>query len=493
VYFHYFVIIQLTPIVFALKAKSSWQTKQTNNPKSTEFNRLFEIKRQMFERRAEKMKPIMVIIIVLAMTLFPSLTLPSDLSDLQKAIESLNADAVKKILDEGVGVNTKRAFDGFTPLMIAAQNGATEIGQMLINRGARVDEPSVLDETALTLAIEHNDLAFVNMLLRNGAKVNYRTKLDQTPLLIAAGKGFTQIARELIAHGANIEADILNGKTTPLIKAAARGYLEIVRMLLEKNARINAKEKGIWTALMLASQNGFTDVVKLLIERGADVNARTALDETALMYAVENNHYPIAELLVENKADVNAADKYQKTALMRAAAMGNMKLTKLLISHGANINQATDNGWSPLMFAIKSLHYDFARSFIKMGADTSIKSNKGETALSLAKRNKADLLILYEVPPEPKDGPEAIQAELDYPRSARRARVQGIVQVKVHIDSTGEVLETQIAKSFGNKECDQAAMDAVQRVEWLPAVDEGKRLAVWIDVPVEFKLDEPGQ
>ena len=435
----------------------------------------------------------MVKILALVMTLFPSLILPSDLSDLQKAIESANADAVKKILDEGVDVNARRPFDGFTPLMMAAQNGATEIGQMLIDRGARIDEPSVLDETALTFAIERDDHTFVTMLLKNSAKVDYKTKLDQTPLLIAAGKGFAQIAGELIADGADIEAGVLNGKTTPLIKAAARGHLEIVKMLLEKNAGINAKEKGIWTALMLASQNGFADVVRLLIERGADVNARTALGETALMYAVENGYYSIADLLLQNQADVNSADTYQKTALMRAASMGNMELAKLLINHGAQINQATESGWSPLMFAIKNRQYDFARSFIKMGADTTIKNDKGQSAISLARRDKADLIILYEVPPAPKDGPEAILAELDYPRTARRAKIQGTVIVKTHIDSTGAVLETQIAKSFGNQECDQAAMDAVQRVEWLPAIDEGKKLAVWIDVPVEFKLEEQGR
>ena len=80
-----------------------------------------------------------------------------------------------------------------------------------------------------------------------------------------------------------------------------------------------------------------------------------------------------------------------------------------------------------------------------------------------------------------------IKKNLDYPETARKAGTQGRVLVAVQISETGKVLQTKIKESVDPK-CDKAAMKAIYSVEWEPAKQDNNPVAVWIAVPVDFKL-----
>jgi len=234
---------------------------------------------------------------------------------------------------------------------------------------------------------------------------------------------------------------------------------------------------------MFAAQEGFLEVVRILIENGADVNDSTGIGETALMFAVEKGHNDIASLLIENGADINAQDIYQRTALMRASASGNVAMVSYLIEKDADVNLKDKQDKFALDFAKKFEYQDVVDLLSKLTADTT-----GSDSTGLAV-NDSTAQVNYDKPPQPEGGLEAIQKKLRIPRSSRRDGIVGTVTVKVLISTEGKVLETKIEKSLEDEQCDKAAIDAIEKVSWVPATKDDEPVEAWISVPVKFEAD----
>ena len=75
-----------------------------------------------------------------------------------------------------------------------------------------------------------------------------------------------------------------------------------------------------------------------------------------------------------------------------------------------------------------------------------------------------------------------------YPESARRQGVEGIVLLKMRITEQGRVEDVQVERSAGHSDLDQAAMEAVKHWHFEPARRAGEAVAVWVIIPVEFKI-----
>lgn len=100
----------------------------------------------------------------------------------------------------------------------------------------------------------------------------------------------------------------------------------------------------------------------------------------------------------------------------------------------------------------------------------------------------AQIFVAYDKAPEPIGGFGAIQRNLKYPEIARKAGVEGRVFVKVAIDENGNVFKWEVIKSLGNNGCDEAAIEAIRKVKWKPAMQRDRPVKVWISIPVIFKL-----
>ena len=73
-----------------------------------------------------------------------------------------------------------------------------------------------------------------------------------------------------------------------------------------------------------------------------------------------------------------------------------------------------------------------------------------------------------------------------YPSGARSRKEQGMVRVAFAIDASGAVLSARIARSSGNSDLDQAALDMVRRASPVPAPPP--EVSRNITVPVQFSL-----
>ena len=85
-----------------------------------------------------------------------------------RAIKRGQIAELEKAVGVAIDVNTPNRF-GWTLLMLAAIEGNTRIGSLLIKRGAQVTALNNVGESPLSLAAHGGHLPFVKLLKANGA------------------------------------------------------------------------------------------------------------------------------------------------------------------------------------------------------------------------------------------------------------------------------------------------------------------------------------
>ncbi len=111
-------------------------------------------------------------------------------------------------------------------------------GEKSVQNNTDINHINSTKDTALTLAAEQGHTEIVNLLITNGANVNYINKNYDTALLLAAEQGHTEIVNLLITNGANVNHKTKFGNTA-LTKAAKNGHLNVVDLLIANDADIN--------------------------------------------------------------------------------------------------------------------------------------------------------------------------------------------------------------------------------------------------------------
>jgi protein TonB len=75
-----------------------------------------------------------------------------------------------------------------------------------------------------------------------------------------------------------------------------------------------------------------------------------------------------------------------------------------------------------------------------------------------------------------------------YPASARQLGVEGTALLSVFVDAAGHVGQVIVKQSAGHPDLDRAAADAVRRWRFEPARRGAEAVAMWVELPVEFRL-----
>ena len=159
---------------------------------------------------------------------------------LWKAIQSGNIDAVKQHLDAGTDANWD-ASSGWTQLTWAAHENRTEIGKLLIEYGAGVNEHGrTVGHTALHEACRNGHKEFVELLIANDVDVNLKRKFGSTPLAWAENREITEL---LLANGADVNARNNDG-FTPLDSAIQQKKTETADLLRKHGGKTGEELKA---------------------------------------------------------------------------------------------------------------------------------------------------------------------------------------------------------------------------------------------------------
>lgn len=99
--------------------------------------------------------------------------------------------------------------------------------------------------------------------------------------------------------------------------------------------------------------------------------------------------------------------------------------------------------------------------------------------------------------PAPQGAPKTIDSsDVDYinrpvavyPSVSRRLGEQGIGKYRVLINATGKIDDITIQQSTGYDRLDNVAIQAIRRATFKPHMENGKPIAVYAIIPIEFKL-----
>jgi len=80
------------------------------------------------------------------------------------------------------------------------------------------------------------------------------------------------------------------------------------------------------------------------------------------------------------------------------------------------------------------------------------------------------------------------QVRPGYPATARRLGIQGTTMLRVHVLIDGRVGDVLVQETAGHPDLDQAAAEAVRRWRFDPARRGNDPVAMWVLLPVEFRL-----
>ncbi|KAL4703724.1 hypothetical protein ACJJTC_016731 [Scirpophaga incertulas] len=212
-----------------------------------------------------------------------------------------------------------------------------------------------------------------------------------------------------------------------LLYSARHGELAVVKALLEAKVDnkltldINCKGKSKsnlgWTALHLATYFGHVGVVEALLEAGANVDEVNETGDTALHKASFIGNEELVILLLKHKADVHIMNGEGRTAcdvcktqdvqrlveaaqkaerhererkLLTAAKEGCVDVIQEALSspNPPNINCVDAQGNTCLHCAAYRGHARLAVLLLQNGVDTTLRNNRGQLAIDLAKDNE---------------------------------------------------------------------------------------------------------
>jgi uncharacterized protein len=284
------------------------------------------------------------------------------------------AQVVGALIEAGADARA-RLKSGFTPLLFAAREGRIEVVRALLKAGVRPDEAIQTEQKpgglaprngvgALDLAVENGHFELAVELLKAGAdpndqrsgyaalhrlvwvrKPNRGDDPDGQPPPAGSGNITSlQFARQLVAHGASVNAPLEKGPSgrgklnltgaTPFLMASKTADMLYMKLLVELGADPLLPNKDGCTPLMAAAGIG-----------------TLAPDEEA---GTETEALAAVEYLIGLGAGVNTVDANGETAMHGAAYKSLPRMVQLLADKGASIeiwNRKNAYGWTPLLIA----------------------------------------------------------------------------------------------------------------------------------------------
>jgi ankyrin repeat protein len=186
--------------------------------------------------------------------------------------------------------------NGWSALHHAASRGDTDSIDVLRRLDANMYLHNARGETALQLAIQHNQIPAIRTLVPHHAELFDDRPVADSFLHRAAREGNALVVNTLL--GLNVSPHIKTfDHGTPMHAAAAANQSECLDALCHAGGNLDAADIMGMTPLHIATEEGNIEAVMFLIGAGANLHARDNDNDTAVDIAVNNGDAEIAVLL----------------------------------------------------------------------------------------------------------------------------------------------------------------------------------------------------
>lgn len=287
---------------------------------------------------------------------------------------------VRALLAEGKVDANAPSRDGTPALHWAVRVGDRETAERLVAAGADVNAANRYGVSPLHLAVEAGDAPMTRWLLDAGADAAAPDRAGEPPLVLGAHVGGPAVAQALLEHGAAVDIRDGNFGQTPLMVAVREGHLELAKRLLAAGADVNAQTAAEGAPRFVPpseSPPGLSrgaGIIRAGWPEGRGKRFPAAGAKTPLLYAAREGHLELARLLIENGAKLELADGNGVTPLIdaiinasifrvnRTGESDHLKIAHLLIDAGANVNAIDWYGQTPLWAAVDMRNLELGRT-----------------------------------------------------------------------------------------------------------------------------------
>ncbi len=166
-----------------------------------------------------------------------------DVEKLSVAIKNNNLEEVKRLHALNHRIIFEKNSENDTAILENARYGnSTETFKFLLENGANVEDRDIMNQTPLIVASQNGCTNLVKMLLKAGANVHHTGDYNMSALIAASQEGHTEIARMLLEAGANPDLENGDGET-PLMLALiqSRGKPSELTKLLSESGKAKGK------------------------------------------------------------------------------------------------------------------------------------------------------------------------------------------------------------------------------------------------------------
>ena len=252
--------------------------------------------------------------------------------------------------------------EGWSLLHEAAQMGAVQSAQLLLDRGIPINVKTAIGKTPLDVAVTAGQVTLVKFFIEHRADLQtvsseWITKIANNVLLCM---NYTERLPELKLTDWRDSWEILVSAGAPqdLWSMITLGRAATVRQMIDANPElVNVRHSSIIGHYPLHWAVVFDqpEIVEILLVAGAEIDAKdSASGATALHWAGGQGRLAIAKILISSHADVNQRDDLGQIPLHLAARQYRPELVRLFLAAGAQRDAVNSYGLSP-MNAVRSL------------------------------------------------------------------------------------------------------------------------------------------
>ncbi|KAK8928486.1 hypothetical protein KSP39_PZI017918 [Platanthera zijinensis] len=320
---------------------------------------------------------------MLLLSLKPSLHANANCTALVAAVVSRQFAVVRRLIEAGVRTDV--------PVRLGAWSWDSVTGEEF-RVGAGLAEPY----DAAWCAVEYFESAGDILRLLLGGRSPDSLHLGRSLLhhaILCSCVGATNI---LLDSGANCELPVRNSLTEfrPIHMAARLGQPEILRSLIACGCDVNARTGDGETALMLSARYQRGSCVKILASANADFGLISSAGASAGLVAATtrwSRGFRSAVIdAVRSGAVLLSSDPSAFALLPFVAKSGDTATLEAVLKQQGllRVDEQDENGLTAAMVAAREGHVDEFRLLVFSGANVQLKSNTGETAISIYQSSK---------------------------------------------------------------------------------------------------------
>ncbi|TCO36063.1 hypothetical protein EV652_101953 [Kribbella steppae] len=294
-------------------------------------------------------------------------------------------DLLELTLQNGADVRSLDSYRG-TALIRAAERGHAAVVGRLLRAGVTVDHVNRLGWTALHEAVLLGDgspryVDTVRLLIAAGADRDLPAERDgTTPVQAARGQVAAVLASKLpprdqapaallaaaeagdanrvaaaLAAGAPLESRDEHRRTA-LLLASLNNHVDVARLLVARGADPDAQDDRQDSPWLVTGVTGSVAMLEALLPANPDLNLRNRFGGISVIPASERGHVDYVRRVVQTPINVNHVNNLGWTALLEAVILGKgtepwQQIVGILLAAGANPSLPDSDGVTPLQHA----------------------------------------------------------------------------------------------------------------------------------------------